>query len=68
MRGNRGVQRNGYQRVRRNGYYDEFPIEVREFLEICEGIVRRMMTEKGTIDKHKRAENYLQGSDEEEKC
>ena len=67
MRGNRRLQRNGYQRARKNGPYDEFPLEVREFLEICEGIARRMLIEKGALGGCERSGNCLQSNDEQNK-
>ena len=65
MRGNRRLQRNGYQRVRKNGPYDEFPLEVREFLEICEGIARRMLTEGEGPARCERSENCFPPNDGE---
>ena len=65
MSGNRRAQRNGYQRTQNNGFYDEFPLEVREFLEIVEGIARRMLSEKGTEVGCERSENCLRSGEEE---
>ena len=64
MSGTRRLQRNGYQRVRKTkGPYDEYPLAVREFLEICEGIARRMLVEK---EEEERADKCLQLDQQEQ--
>ena len=53
-----GQQMNGYgipqknrkRRPPKKGPYDDLPLEVRRFLEIVEGVIRRSLAEKANVD------------------
>ena len=57
-----GQQMNGYQRMRKEAY-GEFPLEVQEFLQICERVARRMLSEK---EEEERVDKCLQPDQQEQ--